>query len=674
MIIEEVHLKGFRSILDQSLPCESLTVLVGRNGAGKSSFLRALEMFYDPSAKVTAEDFYAEDTSQDIEIAVTFSDLTPEEETLFSAYVDNDTLTVVRLFSLAPGRESGKYHGMRLQNPEFREVRSAPGKRDTTARYNELGGLDKYTSLPKVRSADRALQALAQWESEHPDECSRLQDDGQFFGFTEVGQGRLGRHTRFIRVPAVRDASDDATEKRGSCVTEIMDLVVRSVLATRKDVMTFREETQAKYRGILDPSNLTELTTLQTQLTRTLRQFAPDTSVALRWTELADMSIPMPEAEVRLLEDGYESAVQRTGHGLQRAFILTLLQHLIAAREIEKATGEGVNSEEEIPAAGKPLLPGLILAIEEPELYQHPNRQRHMASVLLQLAQGSIPGVAMKTQVIYSTHAPLFVGLDRFDQIRLVRKESGETGMPKVTAVAKAALDRVADDLWDLDGRRGDRYTADTLRPRMQAVMTPWMNEGFFGEVVVLVEGEGDRAAILAVAESMGHELESMGVCVVPCMSKNNLDRPAVVFRNLGIQTYLVWDNDKHVQCPNPEENRRLLRLVDAPEEDWPAVVCDTYACLDDDLECTLRQEISAAIFDGLLKQAQAEFRMKKDRVLKNPFVLRRVVLVAAAQGHCSSTLRAIVEKIVGLRQTPTEQDEMEQSPVVALDERELKA
>jgi hypothetical protein len=656
MIIKEAHVKNFRSILDESLFCDCLTALVGRNGTGKSSFLLAMEMFYDPSAKVTAEDFYAEDTSQDIEIAVTFSDLTAEEKGFFSVYIDNDTLTVVRVFSLAPGRKSGTYHGMRLQNPDFSDVRSAGGKRDITAKYNELRGTDKYSSLPTVRSAEQAKESLGQWESEHPDGCSRLRDDGQFFGFTEVGQGYLGRHTRFIRVPAVRDATDDATEKRGSCVTEIMDLVVRSVLATRKDVTTFKEETQTRYKNILDPSKLTELTTLQSQLTNTLKHYAPDASVSLRWADLTDINIPMPEAEVKLLEDGYESAVQRTGHGLQRAFILTMLQHLIAAREIEKATEEGFSSEQEIPSPEEPHLPNLILAIEEPELYQHPSRQRHMASVLFQLAQGSIPGVAKNTQVIYSTHAPLFVGLDRFDQIRLLRKEDGETGKPKVTVVAKAALDKVADDLWNLDGQRSDKYTADTLRPRMQTVMTSWMNEGFFGDVVVLVEGEGDRAAILAVAESMGHELESMGICVVPCMSKNNLDRPAVVFRSLGIRTYLVWDNDKHVQDPNPEENKRLLRLVGAVEEDWPAGVWGTHACLDCNLECTLRQEISDVVFDGLLEQARGEFRMKKEQALKNPFVLRRVIEEAAKQGHSSRTLKAIVEKTVGLRQTQTEQ------------------
>lgn len=41
MIVKAIHVKNFRSILDEWIGCENLTVLVGRNSAGKSSFLRA---------------------------------------------------------------------------------------------------------------------------------------------------------------------------------------------------------------------------------------------------------------------------------------------------------------------------------------------------------------------------------------------------------------------------------------------------------------------------------------------------------------------------------------------------------------------------------------------------------------------------------------------------------
>ena len=55
MIIESINIKNFRSILDEVLYCENLTVLVGTNGAGKSSFLHGLDLFYNASPKIEPE-------------------------------------------------------------------------------------------------------------------------------------------------------------------------------------------------------------------------------------------------------------------------------------------------------------------------------------------------------------------------------------------------------------------------------------------------------------------------------------------------------------------------------------------------------------------------------------------------------------------------------------------
>lgn len=650
MIIRSVHVRNFRSILDERLDCDNLTVLVGRNGTGKSSFLRALQMFYDPKAVVTAEDFYAEDTSKEIEIAVTFTNLSGEARSLFAPYLEGDNLTVARVFSL-PAKKSGTYHGMRLQNADFTPVREAGGKREILAKYKELQQQVAYSALPVVKNADDALEAMKQWETANPSNCVKQRDDGQFFGFTEVGSGYLGRHTRFIHVPAVRDASDDATEGKGSCVTEIMDLVVRRTLASRTEFVTLKDETQKKYREIMDPSKLTELSDLQTQLSETLRYYAPEANVSMEWAKLADIDFPMPKAEVKLYEDGYKASVQRTGHGLQRAFILTMLQQLVAAKGVEAVTEQGFASEAEISDQGKPPLPGLVLAIEEPELYQHPSRQRHMADVLLKLSQGMIPGVAKRTQVLYSTHSPLFVGLDRFDQIRLLRKVDDIAGKPRVTKAVKAELVAVAEEIWVAGGRQGSKYTADTLRPRLQALMTPWVNEGFFADVAVLVEGEDDRAAILGVAASMGHNFDSEGISVIPCTGKNNLDRPLVIFRRLRVPVYVIWDGDYGEADAKPEDNRRLLRLIGQSEEDWPCGVKDHYACFKTKLETTLEEEIGKDIFEQLLSEAQTQVGIpRKKDALKNPIVLQRIVEKASAEGKISATLKGIVEKIIALK------------------------
>lgn len=655
MLIKEVRVKNFRSILEESLPCDSLIALVGRNGSGKSSFLKAIELFYDPSASVTSEDFYAEDVVQNIEIAVTYSALSAEAKELFSAYIDNDTLTVVRVFSDPTKGKSGSYHGMRLQNPAFVEVRNAGGAMDVRQSYNEIRQRTEYSSLPTASSQAAVLHALAEWESQNPAQCSPLRDEGQFFGFTEVGSGYLGRYTRFIYVPAVRDATEDATEGRGSSVTEIMDLVVRNALANRKELMDFKQRTQDQYREIMDPEKLTELTDLSRGLSTTLQSYVPDAKVVLQWSELMDISIPMPQAQVKLSEDEYESRVERTGHGLQRAFIVTMLQHLTNVRATETIS-EGERSPEDDTRSETEgsRLPNLVLAIEEPELYQHPSRQRHLASVLLKLATGAIPGVAENTQVIYTTHSPLFVGLDRFDQIRVLQKIASGNGKPKATRLKRADMERVAEELWDAGDKQGEKYTAETLRPRLQTILTPWMGEGFFADVVVLVEGEDDRAAISGIAKSMDHDLDSEGVAVIPCFGKTNIDRPLVIFRQLDIPVYVVWDGDSDARDPKPEDNRYLLRFLGRPEQDWPDFVEESSACFKVNLEKTLEDEMGKETFIQWLSEAQQQSGIaKKKHALKNPTVIEQVVGKAASNGKAIKSLEKIIENIITLKIQP---------------------
>ncbi|MFQ5911261.1 MAG: AAA family ATPase [Thermoplasmata archaeon] len=103
MIIKSVRVRKFRSILDETLHCEALTVLLGPNGSGKSAFVRGLELFYAPDAKYGPQDFYSEDTKDPITITVTFSNLTEEERRLFAKYVHGDTLIVEKELGWAQG-------------------------------------------------------------------------------------------------------------------------------------------------------------------------------------------------------------------------------------------------------------------------------------------------------------------------------------------------------------------------------------------------------------------------------------------------------------------------------------------------------------------------------------------------------------------------------------------
>jgi putative ATP-dependent endonuclease of OLD family len=652
MIINSVRVQNFRSIYDDTLHCDQLTALIGPNGSGKSSFLKALDMFYTSNARYSEDDFYNRDTSESIIITMTFTDLTEDEKRLFQKYVEGDELTVEKEMKWPPGKGSQSYYGTSLRNPEFDSFRSASGT-GLRVDYNKLRG-DKYSDLPNYTNKDDAEKALQAWEESHSYQCVRQRDEGQFFGFTEVGKAHLERFTRFILVPAVRDASEDAAERKGGPLTEIMDLVVRSILAQRKEIIELQEGIQEKYEEIVDPNKLVELQNLEKDLTDTLKIYVPDAGVELTWLSRDVIDIPMPRADIKLVEDEYPSSVERTGHGLQRAFILTMLQHLTIAQSSKPEvtndkTSETLESSSQDVSSLK--LPNLIIGIEEPELYQHPNRQRHLSKILLKLASGKIKGVAEHSQIIYTTHSPLFVDIKRFANIRALRKKKEESEKPKKTRVISTNLDEVAKIIEMADGKPEGTYSGRTLEPRLQTLMTPWLNEGFFADVAVLVEGEEDRAAILGIATTLGHDLESIGISVIPCMGKPNLDRPTAIFSKLGIEVYAIWDGDHGAKEPKPEDNHRLLRLFKQSIEDWPEKVTEHFACFKKDLNTTLKGEIGEILFSSCYDTACQCLCLEKNKyAFKNPQVIHEIINEAQKQGGSSETLEKIVEQIVALR------------------------
>ena len=653
MLIKSLEVTNFRCVKSGVLSCGKLTALVGSNGAGKSTFLRALALFYDLSPRIEKRDWYNEDQTVPIEIAVTFTDIGEAERQRFSSYVDGDLLTVVRVISLMDNKILTKYHGSRRSNPEFKPVRSAGTAGELRKVYNALTDLEKYAMLPPYSNKEEVFQALERWETEHLDECKRDRDDGQFFGFKEVGLGFLGEFTRHIYVPAVRDAAADADESKDSAVKEIVDLVVRNTLAAHKSIVALKAETKKKYEEIVNPKNLEGLSKLEEDLTRTLSEYVVDAKVKLDWLPTRDVQLELPKTDVTLYEDGYPSSVNRTGHGLQRAFILTMLQHLAItpAAELEgKDTGA---AQGDSPAPHDvDASPNLVLCIEEPEVYQHPSRQRHFATVLHRLASGAIEGVARKTQILYSTHSPIFVGLDRFDQIRVLRKVFQDIDKPKCSSISETSLNAVAARLRLSTNPEGPVFTGETLAPRLQSIMTPWMNEGFFADLVVLVEGEDDLAAIRGTALSRDVSLDKLDIAVIPCIGKNNIDRPALIFNMLDIPTYIIWDSDKNkaLDKAHPDTNRRLLRLVGEPEEDFPCKVAKRFACFENNLESTLEFELGHDIVQSCKQEIAKELGdAKPEDCLKRPALFSRLLSKARSKGHESATLNSILDSILEL-------------------------
>ena len=623
MMLKSIRIENYRSIRDVTLHCDHLTALVGANGSGKSSILRAIDLFFTEKLTLTEEDYYDRRTENTIRITATFKDLSDSAKTQFEAYIQNGELTVIRILEWDSHKRNIPYYGIKTQNPDFAPIY---GKRKGARQiYEDLLQKEDYADFPKWTNHEEVTDHLRKWEADNPDRLKEAPDDGGFF---TRDRGFPDKFVRLLYVEPVRDAAEDAQE-RNSALAQLMDVAVRSSLMANKNIRKFTKGAQSKYNKLMLSSGQKELNELGKSMTRTIRQFVPGAEVDLSWRQ-TELDIGLPAAKINLDEDGFPSAVGRAGHGLQRVFIMSILQHLSEAQAgMEADTAE---------------LPVLLLVIDEPELFQHPNRQRHMSQVLLSLASGGISRASSRTQVIYSTHSPHFVGIDRLDQIRLVRK-AGNGSEPKTTGISCSNIDVIASYLAAIPKHR--RETGDELARRLQIIMTPVINEGFFADAVILVEGESDRAALVAVADGMGCSLERGGVSVIPCGGKGSLSRPAAVFAHFDIPLYVVLDADRGKK--GERLNSVILSVIGEPPGDPPQPVNDVFACLDNDMDDTIMRDLDSK-FSGYRTRVADYLGMDdEDEVLKKPYFVSHLIKTAMREGCRFRTLEDVVQKAITL-------------------------
>lgn len=629
MLIKTIQVERFRSIRNESLVCDPLTALVGPNGAGKSAFLQALRVFYDVAARIGLEDFFNRDPGEPITIRVTYGDLRDQEREEFGPYIRGQTLTVSKRITLTDGRAEQKYYASAMQFPPFGAVRAARNKTEQINQWNELvaaGGIPG--GAERARRGQDIETLMRDFEAAHADLLQPADKEEQFFGPRNIGGGKLDNYTKFVHLPAVRDVSDEAGDARTSSLYQLLDTLVLRKLQGRPEVQQFKEEFARRVREIYDPGNLADLANLAVGISTTLSEFVPGATFRLEFGEVKVPEIPAPPAVPIVTEDEFPGDITRKGHGLQRALIFTLLQHLAVLQRPEGARGgpapaEGVAAPVG-PAPGAD--PELILAIDEPELYQHPQRCRYLAHLLLDLTRDPGRGLGARNQVVYTTHSPYFVNLDRFEQLRLARKIRRDAALPPTTEITSFTLTDAARRIAEVTGGAEEGFTADRFRARAYPIMTAAMSEGFFANAVAVVEGQTEAGMLWKVSELLDLQWQRRGVAVIPAGGKGALDKPVIIFRGLRIPTYFVFDADarhrnKKQHEDTVEKNRRCLRLAGVAEAaDFPpTTIQETWACFEDRIESYCERELGPEGFHQYRGAAAEELGYEEPSdVLKN--------------------------------------------------------
>ena len=168
--------------------------------------------------------------------------------------------------------------------------------------------------------------------------------------------------------------------------------------------------------------------------------------------------------------------------------------------------------------------------------------------------------------------------------------------------------------------------------------------------MVVLVEGEEDRALLMGAVAAENIDFDSLEISVIPAGGKRSLDRPAAIFKGLNIPTYIIWDSDSGKNGAKPEDNHRLLRLCEQEVENWPNLLTPHFACFKENFGSTVSDEIGEELWNELLIESRDHFEYPdNDSAKKNPAVVELVVRKAADCGAASQSLSTILTNIQAL-------------------------
>ncbi len=657
MIISKIDIKNFRSIKDVQFEFEGLTVLLGRNGAGKSSFLQALSYFFDTKAAFSQEDYFNRQTDVPIEIRVEFTHLLPIELEEFSPYVHEQLLIVKKRISFEDGNFVARYYATKMQVPQFAEIRVIESKTNRRTKWNELVSEGIFEGLQNGRSAEHIEQMMTEFESRNPSLLQPIDSPVQFFGARNIGGGKLDKFTKYVLVPAVHEVTDETTGKRG-IIDQLFDLVVLRKISGRTDIQEFKQEFERRAQELYCSENLAELGELGNEISQMLTQFSPGSRLNLEWGALKPFEIDPPDAILTVVEDEFEGDISHKGHGLQRALVVTLFQYL-AKTDVERTTRDNLPNATTDEAGGdaRPNTegPDLILAIEEPELYLHPSRCRYLADLLSTISNVGADSPA-KIQIIFTTHSPYFVNLHLFDKVRFIRKETTADCSIPHSIVSNYSLDLAAQKLAVVSQKPPESFTRESFKARALSVMNVIVSEGFFSNAVVVVEGVSDVAALWKIQEMKDAKCAEKVIVVVPAGGKNNIDRPVVIFQGLGIPVYFIFDGDGQQEGSNDESstidrNHRYLRLAGVGSIDFPDTqVHESWAVFNKEMEATIKDDIGSDAFETIRNQAASELGYDEpSKITKNIEGISRFVEIVYESGKTLDTLESIVGQITRL-------------------------
>ena len=157
---------------------------------------------------------------------------------------------------------------------------------------------------------------------------------------------------------------------------------------------------------------------------------------------------------------------------------------------------------------------GLVLLIEEPELFLRPQAQRYLHRLLRTFAE-------VGNQVLYSTHSPAFLNVGRLEELALV--EWGPERGTTIVHPEPLPADESFRALSELDAERSELLLA---------------------RAVLLVEGRTEKMTFPFVFRALGYDADRLGISIVECGGKPNIPLFVRICETAHVPYVAVHDRD----------------------------------------------------------------------------------------------------------------------------------
>ncbi len=175
---------------------------------------------------------------------------------------------------------------------------------------------------------------------------------------------------------------------------------------------------------------------------------------------------------------------------------------------------------------------GLVILIEEPELYLRPQAQRYLYRLLRSLAQAG-------NQVIYSTHAPAFLNVARLEDLVMVTH----------TAAAGIRAHQPEPLPFEHDFRVLTEFDAER-------------SELFLARAALLVEGATEKMVFPFIFRALGCDADRDAISIVECGGKSNIPLIAQVCTAARVPFVAVHDRDAPAGRRPIASERAVNRMI----------------------------------------------------------------------------------------------------------------